>query len=121
MKKKLLFFIIKLVVFSSLLFGLFIGSIHLGVFGHVFTKKELKEFKNETASLVLSDNGKLIGKFFADNRTNIGFDELPKNLINAFVATEDARYFEHEGVDSRSLLRVLVVIIRYLLKLLSQR
>ena len=108
MKKKLLFFIIKLAGLASLLFGLFIGFVYLDVFGHVFTEKELKEFKNETASLVLSDNGKLIGKFFADNRTNISFDELPKNLINALVATEDARYFEHEGVDSRSLLRVLV-------------
>ena len=108
MKKKLLFFIIKLVVLASFLFGLFIGFVYLGVFGHVFTEKELKEFKNETASLVLSDNGKLIGKYFADNRTNIGFDELPENLINALVATEDARYFEHEGVDSKSLLRVLV-------------
>ncbi len=108
MKKKLLFFIIKLVGLASLLFGLFIGFIYLGVFGHVFTEKELKEFKNETASLVLSDNGKLIGKFFADNRTNVSFDLLPQNLIHALVATEDARYFEHEGVDSRSLLRVLV-------------
>ena len=59
MKKKLLFFIIKLIALGALLFGLFIGFVYLGVFGHVFTEKELKEFKNETASLVLSDNGKL--------------------------------------------------------------
>ena len=108
MKKKIGLFIVKLVVLTSLLFGLFIGLVYQGVFGHVFTEKELREFKNETASLVLSDNGKLIGKFFADNRTNVGYDQLPKDLIYALVATEDARYFEHEGVDSRSLLRVLV-------------
>ena len=108
MKKKILFFIIKLFALGALLFGLFIGMVYLDVFGHVFTEKELKEFKNETASLVLSDNGKLIGKFFADNRTNVNFDQLPQSLIHALVATEDVRYFEHEGVDSRSLMRVLI-------------
>lgn len=108
MKKKIIFFIIKLLALGALFFGLFIGMVYLGVFGHVFTEKELKEFRNETASLVLSDNGKLIGKFFADNRTNVNFDQLPKSLIHALVATEDARYFEHEGVDSRSLIRVLI-------------
>ncbi len=108
MKRKLIVIFIKLLLLVSLLFGLFIGFIHLGVFGHVYSKKELKEFKNETASLVLSDRGQLIGKFFADNRTNVEYIQLPEELIHALVATEDARYFEHEGVDSRSLLRVLV-------------
>lgn len=108
MKKKLLIFFGKLVLLSILLLGLFIGFVFLGVFGHVFSEKELKEFKNETASLVVSDKGKIIGKFFADNRTNVEFQQIPKDLVNALIATEDARYFEHEGVDSRSLLRVLV-------------
>lgn len=108
MKRKLIVFIVKLFFLVLLLFGLFLGFVYLGVFGHVFTKKELREFKNETASLVVSDKGKLIGKFFADNRTNVDFEQLPQDLIDALVATEDARYFEHEGVDSRSLIRVLV-------------
>lgn len=108
MKKKLIVFFTKAFILAALLFGLFLGCIYLGVFGHVFSEKELKEFKNETASLVVSDDGTLIGKFFADNRTNVDFDQLPKDLVNALIATEDARYFEHEGVDSRSLLRVLV-------------
>ena len=108
MKRKLIVFFVKLSLLALLLFGLFLGCIYLGVFGHVFTEKELKEFKNETASLVVSDQGRLIGKFFADNRTNVTYKQLPTDLVNALVATEDARYFEHEGVDSRSLLRVLV-------------
>ena len=108
MKKKLLIFFGKLLLLSVLILGLFIGFVFLGVFGHVFSEKELKEFKNETASLVVSDNGKIIGKFFADNRTNVEFQQLPKDLVNALIATEDARYWEHEGVDSRSLLRVLI-------------
>ena len=108
MRKKLLVFSGKLLLLCILILGLFIGFVYLGVFGHVFSEKELKAFKNETASLVLSDQGTIIGKYFADNRTNVEFKQLPKDLVNALVATEDARYFDHEGVDSRSLLRVLV-------------
>lgn len=108
MRKKLLVFFGKLLLLAVLILGLFIGFVYLGVFGHVYTEKELKAFKNETASLVLSEGGTIIGKYFADNRTNIEFNQIPKDLVNALVATEDARYFDHEGVDSRSLLRVLV-------------
>lgn len=108
MKRKLILFFVKLTVLAVLILGLFLGSVHLGLFGHVYTESELREFKNETASLVLAENGKLIGKFFADNRTNVSYDKLPEGLIHALIATEDARYLEHEGVDSRSLLRVLV-------------
>ena len=107
MVKKTIKFLVKLFFTGILILGIFIAAIYYNVFGHVYSKIELKEFRNETASLVLSDNGLIIGKYFAENRTNIKYDQLPVQLINALVATEDARYFEHEGVDSRSLLRVL--------------
>jgi len=86
---------------------LFVVSVNYGVFGHLFTEEELLNFENEKASIVLSEEGNLIGKFFAENRTNIKYNQIPSHLINALIATEDARYFEHKGVDSRSLLRVL--------------
>lgn len=87
--------------------SIFIALVYNGIFGKLYTAEELKGFKNETATLVLSEEGSIIGKFFAENRTNTTYNKIPKHLINALVATEDARYFEHEGVDSRSLLRVL--------------
>jgi len=107
MFKKILKFVIATIVLLTLAFAIFIASVYYGVFGHLHTTEELQEFQNETATLVLSEEGRLIGKYFAQNRTNIKFDQLPKHLVNALVATEDARYFDHEGVDSRSLLRVL--------------
>lgn len=107
MLKKSLKILAKLLLLGMVIFGLFVAGVYYGVFGHLYTEQELKEFKNETASLVLADNGELIGKFFAENRTNIQYNQLPAYLVNALVATEDARYFEHEGVDSRSLFRVL--------------
>ncbi len=107
MLKKILKFIIITFIITILAIGIFIASVYYGVFGHLHTAEELQEFQNQTATLVLSEEGQLIGKFFAENRTNVKYEQLPEHLVHALVATEDARYFEHEGVDSRSLLRVL--------------
>ncbi len=107
MFKKLLKYLLITIVIGILGISLFIAAVYHGVFGPLYTAEELKEFKNETATLVLSEEGSIIGKFYAENRINTTFEKLPSHLINALVATEDARYFEHEGVDSRSLLRVL--------------
>ncbi len=107
MLKKSSKFLFKVFLLFILLLGIFFTTVYYDVFGHLYSEEELKEFKNETASLVLSDNKTIIGKYFAENRTNIEFHELPTHLVNALVATEDARYFEHQGVDSRSLLRVI--------------
>ena len=108
LKRLIKFFLLSLIILASL-FALFVVSVNYGIFGHLYTKEEIKGFENETASLVFSKDGKLLGKYFHKNRTNITFDQLPTQLVNALVATEDARYFEHEGVDSRSLDRKSII------------
>ena len=85
----------------------FISSVQAGIFGRLPGKKELSSFRNATASVVLSHEGETIGRFFSENRITIPFDQMPPHLINALVATEDARFYEHSGVDSRSLIRVV--------------
>ena len=87
---------------------LFFAGVYLGVFGHLYNKEELREFKNETASLVFAEEGELLGKYFVENRTNVEFEQIPEDLINALLATEDVRFYEHKGIDARSLMRVLV-------------
>ena len=108
MKKKIFLFLLKLFFLSIVLVGIFITTVYHGIFGHLPSQKELLEYRNETASIVLSEDGKTIGRFFAKNRTNITYEEIPKHLINALIATEDVRYFEHNGIDSKSLLRVFI-------------
>ncbi|MDZ7613521.1 MAG: hypothetical protein U5K51_07315 [Flavobacteriaceae bacterium] len=49
----------------------------------------MKGFSNETASVVRSQDGKIIGKFFSENRTNVQFRELPDHLVQALLAAED--------------------------------
>jgi penicillin-binding protein 1A len=99
--------IIKIVAVIISLPIIFLIFIYLGVFGHLQTRKELLNYKNATATTVLSAEGKLIGNIFSLNRTNISYSQIPPNLINALIATEDARFFDHKGFDSRSFLRVL--------------
>ena len=96
--------LVALVLFISLLFM----AVYYGVFGPLPTEAELASIHNEEASLVLASDGSLIGKYFAENRTNIIWDEVPSHLINALVATEDKRFYLHEGYDSRSYLRVFI-------------
>jgi len=87
--------------------GLFIASVYFGIFGHLPDKDDLIGITNEEASLVLASDGTLIGKYFAENRTNISWEETPKSIVDALIATEDKRFFEHKGIDGRSYLRVL--------------
>lgn len=96
-----------LTILATIFILLFITAVNYDVFGHIYTNDELENFNNETASIVVSDNQTILGKFFNENRTNATYSNFPKHLINALVATEDARYFEHSGVDTRSLFRVL--------------
>ena len=107
MLKKIATFFLQISVVIALIITLFITAVNYEVFGRIYTSDELQEFSNETASIVLSDNGIVIGKYFNENRTNVTYNQLPKHLINALIATEDSRYFEHRGVDARSMFRVL--------------
>lgn len=70
--------------------------------------KELENPESNLASQVFSSDQKLLGKYyFEENRTVVEFENLPPYLVNALVATEDARFFEHSGIDARGLARVL--------------
>jgi len=101
---------IKLVLIGlTLVLIAFFGFMQLvrsGFFGKLPTEEELGSITHEQATLVLASDGTLIGKLFAQDRTNVRFEDLPQHLIDALVATEDARFFSHQGVDGRSYFRV---------------
>ncbi|MBP6312907.1 MAG: transglycosylase domain-containing protein [Flavobacteriales bacterium] len=97
-----------LILFAALLIGFFafMQSVRSGLFGELPSEDDFKEIRHEQATLILGYDGSTIGKIFAEDRTNVKFEDLPQHLINALVATEDARFFSHEGVDGRSYVRV---------------
>ena len=71
---------------------------------------ELENPKIELATQVLDHKDRPIGRYFKYNRKNITFEELNPNIVNALVATEDERYFEHTGIDIRSTIRAFVYL-----------
>jgi penicillin-binding protein 1A len=68
----------------------------------------LKEFNPPIITEIYSDSGEVIGRFWDEKRIVVSLDHLPKYLIQAFIAAEDSRFYEHEGVDVLSILRAAI-------------
>lgn len=107
LKKRILIGLFKLAAAGVGAFILLILLVWLGVFGHMPNRDEIASIRNHLASEVYSSDGKLMGKYFIQNRTGAELEEMPQDLLDALVATEDARFYEHNGIDYRSLGRVL--------------
>lgn len=91
---------------AVLIFSILVLSVWFGAFGRLHSKEDLLNYKGATASLVMSDQGEIIGRFFSENRTNVNYRQIPHHLIDALIATEDARFYDHRGIDVLSLIRV---------------
>lgn len=70
--------------------------------------EELENPQTNLATEVISIDGKTIGKYAKENRTPIKFKELSMNLVNALVATEDERFYEHSGIDFKGTARAVL-------------
>ena len=81
-------------------------SIKTGVVGKLPSKEQLRKIQNFDASEVYSADEILLGRYFIQNRTVLEYDQISRHLIDALVSTEDARFFEHHGIDFKSLIRV---------------
>lgn len=107
-KNRVLRFLFFSLLIAGSLFALFLVSIYYGAWGKLPDYHTLRNIQNADASEVYSEDGKIMGRIYAENRTNIDFSAIPINVINALVATEDSRFYSHEGIDEISLVRVLV-------------
>lgn len=93
----------SIVVFFVLLFFMVLT----GLFGRIPSVKDLGKIQNYLASEIYSYDNVLLGRYYIQNRTNVSLDEISPYLTDALVATEDARFFEHNGIDKKSILRVI--------------
>lgn len=82
-----------------------------GFFGEMPSFKQLENPETNLATEIISSDGKTLGKFYLnDNRTAVPYEELPEYLVNALVATEDERFYEHSGIDARGTMRALAYL-----------
>ncbi|MGB0358041.1 MAG: penicillin-binding protein 1A, partial [Flavobacteriaceae bacterium] len=96
--------------FGSLILGTIIifGAASLGLLGPMPDFRQLENPKTNLATQIISSDDTVLGKFyFNDNRTPISFDEIPTEMIEALVATEDERFYNHSGIDYRGTARAL--------------
>ncbi|MEY8849397.1 penicillin-binding protein 1A [Psychroserpens sp. XS_ASV72] len=82
-----------------------------GFLGEMPDHTILENPKTHLATEVISSDNKTLGKFYLnDNRTPVDYDELPKHLVDALVATEDIRYYDHAGIDARGTIRAFAYL-----------
>ncbi len=96
----------RLVLSIFLLLLLFVLSVYFGAWGKLPSKTELSSLEYQKASEVYSADSVLIGKFYLFDRQPIPFENMPDHLISSLIAIEDRRFYEHKGIDYKSLIRV---------------
>lgn len=105
---RLLRFLGSLFLISAFLLISFYFMVRQGMFGELPNYADLRAIKTPTASTIYANEGQVLGRFYYQNRQIISYNDIPAFVIQALVATEDARFYQHQGVDARSLFRVLI-------------
>src|SRR4030095_1406651 len=101
MKKKKKSFSRKLSIFAFIILVLLVGVIAYGafLFQGLPPLASLENPKTDLATRIYSEDGELIDQFYIENRTIVSIDAIPKDLINALIATEDRKFYKHWGID----------------------
>lgn len=108
--------ILKILKFCLKLFiGLFLCGLIIGIAGYSYYSKDLpdvatlKDVRLQTPMQVLSKDGELIAVFGERRRIPLKYDQIPPVVVNAVIATEDARFHEHFGIDPIGIVRAMYV------------
>ena len=93
-----------------LVFVLMITMINFGMMGYMPSMKELENPSSSLSSEVLASDGTVLGRYYFQDRSTSKYSEISPNVINALLATEDARFYEHSGIDGRATLRAVILL-----------
>jgi penicillin-binding protein 1A len=93
-------------------FALLLILINVGVFGKLPSLSELENPSILQATEIYAADGTLMGKYYRErgNRSNVDYHDISKHVVNALVATEDERFYEHSGIDGRSVARAIIFL-----------
>ncbi len=80
----------------------------LWLFGYSPSYTDIKKPSQRVGSGLYTTDGKLIGRYFKENRTPVNFNEISKNVVNALISTEDIRFYNHFGIDIQALGRAVI-------------
>ncbi|MEY3679012.1 MAG: hypothetical protein RI924_1153, partial [Bacteroidota bacterium] len=91
----------KLIIGGVAFAAIFILSIGLGLFGQLPSFRDLENPKSNLASEIISEDNVVLGTYYVQNRSNVRWEDISPNVINALIATEDIRFYSHSGIDFR--------------------
>jgi penicillin-binding protein 1A len=100
----------KIFLFGWAFFILFILCVYWGLFGKLPSLAELENPSMLSSSEIYASDGTLMGKYYLKDRTNVKYQDISPNVINALIATEDERFYKHSGVDAKSLARAIIYL-----------
>jgi len=103
--------LIIILLFLSVILGAGLG-IFIAAFNNTTDIAELENFKPEIPSKIYDRNGNLISEIFTVKREPVTFEQIPKNLINALLAIEDAQFYSHHGINLKRVFGALVANIK---------
>ena len=83
---------------------------NFGLFGSMLSVEELQNPEADLASEIYTSDGVLMGKYYAENRSEVKYNEISPNVVNALIATEDERFYDHSGIDAQALARVVFTL-----------
>jgi len=89
----------KVVIGGIALFAIFISMLSFGLFGELPSFRDIEHPKSNQASEIIAEDGRPLGTYFVQNRSNVTYKEISANVINGLIATEDTRFKEHSGID----------------------
>ncbi|HEY1007058.1 MAG TPA: transglycosylase domain-containing protein [Sphingobacteriaceae bacterium] len=97
----------KIIILTITVAAVVLLSIGLGLFGKLPSFRDLENPKSNLASEVISSDNKVLGTYYVHNRSNVNYNEISPNVINALIATEDRRFYNHSGIDFKRSFTIL--------------
>ena len=91
-----------------LLLILIFTAANFGLLGKMPSLKEIENPEADLATEIYTSDGKLMGKYYAENRSEVKYNEISPNIIHALVATEDQYFYDHSGIDAKAVARAVI-------------
>lgn len=110
-KKKFLIWFWSIIGIGTVTLILIFWMITKGWLGYLPPLEELQNPKNKYATEIISSDMQLLGRYYRhENRVEVNYTDISPNMINALIATEDVRFYDHTGVDLKSLFRAVIML-----------
>ena len=93
----------KIFAYTLLFIPVFFILVNFGILGSMPDIEELENPRSALASELYSEDGVMLGQYFIQKRSYLGYNDIPKEMFDALISTEDERFYEHSGIDAKRL------------------